>query len=550
MIQQDCRSSTSCLSSTIFILNLRNPIGPYGPRKTTLKGYGSFTLELILHHVLELSAVTHKPKEFFTSRWGFILSMMGVAIGAGNIWRFSRIVAQNGGGSFIIPWVIFLFIWSIPLIIAEIALGKRFRRAPIGTLAEAAGPRFGWMGAFIALVTSGILFYYSVVVGWGASYFLYSVTGALSKTTDHQTLWINYTHSLKPLFFHFIAICIGCIIIFKGITQGVEKSNKFLVPALIVIIVLIALRAVTLPGAWTGINYFFTPRLEDLLNYRIWIEALTQNAWDTGAGWGLLLVYAGYSHKKESITVNGCLTAFGNNAISLIMGITIFATAFSLESENGLFSLITGEGSTNTGLTFIYLPKLFYELPGGVAVQNTFSAIFFLAFSFAALSSMISMLQLTSQVFNELGIKRNGSILLAGFLTLILGAPSALSMAFFENQDWVWSVGLIVNGLFIAFAVIRYGANRFREEAINIVPNDFKVGKFYNVIISILVPAQGIILIGWYFYQSSIRFGANWWNPFNVYSVGTILFQWGIAILTFIILNKWIVKRSLEPHKE
>lgn len=489
-------------------------------------------------------------KEFFTSRWGLILSMMGAAVGAGNIWRFSRIVAQNGGGSFIIPWVIFLFVWSIPLLITEIALGKMTRKAPIGAIAKAGGPSFGWMGAFIAQVTSGILFYYSVVVGWGFRYFFYSITGTLTQTTDHHALWENYAHSLQPLFTHFISLLIGCWIIYKGIAKGVERSNKILIPTLIFIILIIAVRALTLPGAWKGINYLFTPHFSDLLNYRVWIEALTQNAWDTGAGWGLLLVYSGYIHKKESVTVNGCLTAFGNNAISLIMGITIFATAFALEHQWGIQALITGEGSTNVGLTFIYLPKLFQALPGTVGISITFSSIFFLAFSFAALSSMIPMIQVTAQVFSELGVSRNGAILLTGALAFLLGTPSALNMAFFENQDWVWSVGLIVNGLFIAFAVIRYGVNKFRQHAVNSSPHDFKLGKGYNIIISIIIPAQGIILIGWYFYQSITQLGAEWWNPLHIYSVGTILFQWGIAIITFLILNKWMVKRTLGPVKE
>lgn len=484
-----------------------------------------------------------KPKDFFSSRWGFILSMMGVAVGAGNIWRFSRAVAQNGGGSFLIPWVIFLFIWSIPLILAEIAMGKLTRKAPIGALALTAGPRFGWAGAFIALVATGILCYYSVVVGWGIRYFFYSLSGALSPTTNDLDLWEGYIHSYQPLFFHFLSILIGSFIICKGITKGIERSNKFLVPALVIIIVIIAIRAVTLPGSWEGILYLFTPRFTDLLNYRVWLEALTQNAWDTGAGWGLLLVYAGYAKKDESITVNGCLTAFANNAISLLMGVTIFATAFSLEKQSGINALITGEGSSNTGLTFIYLPKLFYSLPGGAGVHVTFSALFFLAFSFAALSSMISMLQLTAQVFTELGIKRKTAILLTGALAFLFGAPSALSMAFFDNQDWVWSVGLIASGLFIALGVIRYGVNRFRIEALNTSPNDFKIGKFYNVIIRVLIPAQGIILICWYFYQSFMQ--TSWWDPFHIYSLGTVLFQWGIALILFLSLNKWLVKRTL-----
>lgn len=494
--------------------------------------------------------MSKKPKEFFTSRWGLILSMLGVAVGAGNIWRFSRVVAQNGGGSFIIPWMIFLFVWSIPLVITEIAMGKLCRRAPIGSLAEMAGRRFAWMGAFIALVTTGILFYYSVVVGWGCRYFFYSVTGYLTASTDHEAIWSGFTHSLQPLFFHFGSTLIGCYIIYKGITKGIERSNKILIPALLAIVVLIAIRAVTLPGAWQGISYLFTPNFDDLLNYHVWLEALTQNAWDTGAGWGLLLVYSGYAHRKESVTVNGSLTALGNNAVSLVMGVIIFSTAFALENQAGIFKLINGEGSTNTGLTFIYLPQLFQALPGGPYVQASFASIFFLAFVCAAISSMISMLQLTMQVFNEMGMTRNAAILFTAAISLLLGAPSALSMAFFENQDWVWSVGLIVNGLFIAFGVLRYGVDRFRQEAVNSSPQDFKLGKFYNILIGVLIPVQGTVLISWYFYNSMTHIDPEWWNPFRMYSVGTILLQWGVALIVFVLLNRWLVHKTLgNPHQ-
>lgn len=471
--------------------------------------------------------------------------MMGIAIGAGNIWRFSRVVAQNGGGSFIIPWVIFLFIWSIPLIFSEIALGKLTHKGPIGTLIKTAGKSFGWMGGFIAVVTTGILFYYSVVVGWGFSYFFFGITGQLTKTTDTHSLWEGYTQSLQPLFFHIAAIVVGCYIIYQGISKGIERANKILIPTLLVVIFIVFLRAITLPGAWEGIAYLFIPNTTDLFNYQTWIEALSQNAWDTGAGWGLMLVYAGYIHRKESVTKNGCITAFSNNAVSLIMGIIVFSTAFSLESEWGIQSLATGEGSTNIGLTFIYLTKLFQALPGGEGVRATFATIFFLAFSFAALSSMISMVQLTAQVFRELGLARNTSIFLTGLLALLLGSPSAINMAYFDNQDWVWSNGLIINGLFIAFAVIRYGANRFRKQCVNISPHDFKIGKVYNFLISVLIPTQGILLIGWFFYQSIRQHGKDWWNPFLLNNAGTLIFQWGIALIFLLILNKWLVKRTL-----
>lgn len=425
-------------------------------------------------------------------------------------------------------------------------MGKLTRKAPVGALTETAGPKFAWMGAFIALVTSGILFYYSVVVGWGFRYFFYSLSGLLTKTADYQLLWDNYTHSLQPLFFHILALFLGCFVIYRGVAKGIEKTNTILVPALIGMILIIAVRAVTLPGASKGLAYFFTPHLSDLLHYRIWIEALTQNAWDTGAGWGLLLVYANYARKNESINANGCLTALANNGVSIIMGVIIFGAAFAFESYMGLESLTSGEASTNTGLTFIYLPTLFSSLPGGSLLQTLFATLFFLAFALGALSSMISMIQLSAKALYEMGLSHKQAILSIAFLALVFGAPSALNMAFLENQDSVWSLGLVLNGLFIAFGVIRYGVNRFRIEAVNSSNNDFKVGKIYNFMIRYLIPFQGIVLIAWYFYQSiSEMQDGRWWNPFHVYSLGTIVFQWGTGILFFIFVNKWLAKKAL-----
>lgn len=488
-----------------------------------------------------------EKKEYFTSRFGFVLSMMGVAVGAGNIWRFSRVVAQNGGGSFLIPWVIFLFLWSIPLMIAEIAMGKMTRKGPVGALALTAGKRFGWMGAFIAIVATGILFYYSVVVGWGISYFFYAITGKLSSPhLDAVNLWNHYSHSLWPLLAHFFSICIGCFVVCKGIIKGIELSNKILIPTLLFLMIIIAIRAITLPNALDGIQYLFTPRLSDLLDYKVWLAALTQNAWDTGAGWGLLLVYACYAKKKESVTLNSCVTAIANNAVSLLMGVIIFSTLFSLDPINGVSNLASGEGASQEGLTFIYLPKLFLQMPGGDVVHSSFAAIFFLAFSFAALSSMISMVQLTSQVIHELGLPKNPAIFLTGAIAFLFGIPSALNMAFFNNQDWTWGLGLIVSGLFIAFGVMRFGVERYRKEAINSGEKDLKMGRFYNCIITVLIPIQGIALLGWYFYHSITSCdGADWWNPFRSCSVATVALQWGLCILVMIGLNRIMVKRTL-----
>ena len=166
-----------------------------------------------------------KQNEFFTSRWGLILSTLGIAVGTGNIWRFSRIVAQNGGGSFLIPWVIFLLIWSVPLIITEFALGKSTRLSPIGAISKTAGKKFGWMGAFVAFVSTAIMFYYSVVTGWCIYYLVSAVKGDLFSTTDHLQFWNNFSSGYLPVLFHFFAIAIGAFVVFRGIVKGVEKTT-------------------------------------------------------------------------------------------------------------------------------------------------------------------------------------------------------------------------------------------------------------------------------------------------------------------------------------
>lgn len=492
----------------------------------------------------------HK-QDSFTTRLGFFFSVIGIAIGAGNIWRFSRIVAQNGGGTFLIPWAVFLFLWSIPLLISEIGLGKRFRRAPVALFAKAAGPKYAWMGAFVALVTTGILFYYSVVVGWGLRYFLYSITGMALSAPTQEGLWESFIHSYQPLVFHGLTLLLGCYVIYKGISHGIEKSNRFLIPLLLILILCILVRAITLPGAFEGLLYLFTPQIRDLADYKIWIEALTQNAWDTGAGWGLLLVYAGFARKEESITNNAILAGITNNLVSIVMAMIIFSTAFSIFHTEGIEGLISGQGSTNVGLTFIFLPKLFASLPGNEAIRSGFLALFFLAFALGALSSMISMLQLAVQTLREFGVKKTPALLSVGIVSFILGAPSALNMAFFENQDWVWSLGLILNGAFIAFAVIQFGPKKFRKQIVNSVPGDIHFGNGFDFLIAFLIPLQAIVLVCWYFYHTYIAMQhTQWWNPLLTYSLGTIFLQWGIGLAAFLFFNRLMVKQVEKHAKE
>lgn len=486
-------------------------------------------------------------EEFFSSRWALILATIGIAVGTGNIWRFSRIVAQNGGGSFLIPWVIFLLIWSVPLIIAEFAIGKSTRLGPVGALAKTAGKNFAWMGAFVVFVSTAIMFYYSVVTGWCLRYFFSAITGSLFNAKDQLAYWNEFSTGLQPLFFHFVSMAIVAFIIYRGVTKGIEKVTKFLVPALLGILVILFVRAVTLPGAVDGIKYFFTPDLNTILDYKVWLNALTQNAWDTGAGWGLILTYAVYMKKKEDISLNAALIGFGNNTVSLLAGITIFSTVFALSSVDAM-QQISQSGPANTGLTFIYLPQLFAKISGSYLVNIFFASIFFIALFFAAVTSLMSMVELSTRTLIDFGLKRGKAIIIVAVLGFLFGIPSAMDPDFFANQDWVWGVGLILSGAFISFSIIRYGVDKFRTEVINGTGSDVKIGKWYNFVIAVLIPLQVVVLIAWWLI-SSVSWDPEWWNPFHSLNTGTVLFQWAVVLGAFILLNKVMYKQIFERKK-
>jgi len=487
-----------------------------------------------------------KQQEFFSSRWALIIASIGIAVGTGNIWRFSRIVAQNGGGSFLIPWVIFLLIWSVPLLIAEFAIGKSARMGPVGAIAKTAGKKFGWMGAYIVFVSAAIMFYYSVVTGWCMRYFYSAVSGNLFSTTEHLTYWNEFTSGYQPLLFHIVAMVLVALVVFRGITKGVEKVTKFLVPSLLVILLLLFIRAVTLPNAFEGIKYFFTPDMNVILDYKVWLNALTQNAWDTGAGWGLILTYAIYMKKREDISLNAALIGFGNNTISILAGITIFSTVFALSSVDAM-QQVSQSGPANTGLTFIYLPLLFSRISESNLVNTIFASLFFLGLFFAAFTSLISMVELSTRTLIDTGLKRKKALVIVASLAILLGIPSAIDLKFLANQDWVWGVGLILSGAFISFSIIRYGVDKFRTEIINGFGSDIKIGKWYNYMIGVLIPLQVVVLVSWWLI-SSISWDPEWWNPFHSENFGTVIFQWAIVLLILIFMNKFLVRKTLNEN--
>jgi NSS family neurotransmitter:Na+ symporter len=462
-----------------------------------------------------------------------LLAMLGMAVGTGNIWRFPRIVASNGGGSFLVAWVVFLLIWSVPLMMVEFAFGKRTRKGTVGAFAELVGGKWAWMGGWVALCATAIMFYYSVVAGWCLRYLFASVDGR--ALTDSQSVWEGFTGSWQPVAFHLLAMGLGVAVVLAGVT-GIERVAKVLIPSLFVLVLMLTVRAVTLPGAAKGLEFLFTPDWAALGSVNIWLQALTQNAWDTGAGWGLILTYAIYMRQREDVPLNAALIGFGNNSVSLLAGIMVLCTVFAINPAAR--DEIVGAG--NEGLTFIWMPRLFAAMPGG----RFFMVFFFLALSFAAITSLISMIELAARNLIDAGMRRRRAVLLVGAAGLVFGLPSARSLDVLHNQDWVWGVGLMLSGLFFAVAARWFGLEKLRTEELNGDGCDLPVPRLWNFIIGVVVPIEAVTLMLWWLWESRGWDPDGWLHPFRPETTGTVLVQFAIALTALILYNRWRRRRQ------
>lgn len=493
----------------------------------------------------------------FSSRLTMMLAMLSMAVGTGNIWRFPRIAASNGGGEFLVAWAICLFTWSIPLILVELGMGRLTRRGSLGAFVTMQGKSSAWMGAFVSFVAVAIMWYYSVVCGWTLRYFFASAGGQLSGENS-VSFWRDFSTSYAPVLPHIVSILGVTFVVARGV-KGIERATSILMPILLLIVLILTGRALMLPGAGEGLAYLFTVDWDQLANATIWLQALTQNAWDTGAGWGLVLCYAAYMRHNEDTALNGIILPAANNMVSLCAGMMIFSTVFTVVpqlaaslAENPqaladfpqLSEAVSGGaaldaalvqrtifGAGNEGVTFIWIPKLFATLPGGRILMS----LFFLALFFAAFTSLISMVELGTRVFLDLGWERRRAVWVVGISGLVMGLPSALSIDFLHNQDWVWGIGLMLSGLFFSITVSRYGVRRFREEQLNHEHSDIRIGVWWEYLIRYLVPVQAIALMGWWMWQ--VR-GPGALDPFAVENIGTVLFQFGVVIALLLAFNR------------
>ena len=514
----------------------------------------------------------------FSGRLGLIFASIGAAIGTGNIWRFPRMVGANGGGTFLIPWLFFLFVWSIPLVIAEFAMGKRSRVGTVGTFRIFAGKKFAWMGLWTAWISTAIGFYYAIVAGWCLKYFQLGISGGLTGDgVDTTEVWNSFLQSpMQVIAFQFLIIAITLLAIWKG-AKAIEKVNVLLMTSLFVLLFMtlgLSLWMDMSDGSLDGALFMFTVDPDMLMEPEVWINGLSQSAWSCSAGMGMCITYAVYMRKDEDTVLNAFTMGFANNSISIIAGLAVLSAIFAVSADP-----LTTVTNGSSAITFLALPEVFAQAPGGAVGAFVMMAGFFLALSFAAITSMISTVELCVRNFVDHGYDRQKSVLITSLAIFFFGLPSALMWIqldaggvafpeFLEVQDHIWGYGLMFSGLFIAFSIWKYGyvkwkkevelgkaapglsgylgvgVSAFRDDFINTGDNDLEVGRWWDICLYLAFPFLFSVLMLSYF-GDMIANTEDVWNPTNPKGLGIILAFWGIVATVFIVLNKTLIQRPL-----
>lgn len=357
-------------------------------------------------------------RENFGNRFGVLVAMAGSAIGLGNLWRFPYLVGSYGGAAFIFVYIFCVFLLCLPIFMSEVIVGRRSRSNAYGAFKKLApGTRWKWLGAVSVVTPIIVVSYYSVVGGWSVEYFFKSVT--LDFTTgvtqsEMGTIFGSFISSVwAPIIGHTIFLLLTAFIIVAGVKSGIEKFGKIMMPMLFVLIIFIAIRAATLPGAGEGLKYLFKPDFSKI-DATVCAAALGQAFFTLSLGVGTILTYGSYVSKKESIIASSTYTAVSDFLFAILASCAIMPAVFA-------FGLNPQEGP---GLVFETLPFIFANMPLGWLV----AILFFLALIVAALTSSISLYEVgVAYLVEERKYSRRGASVLVFLVAWILGILCSLS---------------------------------------------------------------------------------------------------------------------------
>ncbi len=367
-----------------------------------------------------MAGATGGPRDTWGSKAAFILAAAGSAVGLGNIWGFPTVAAANGGGAFLIVYLICVALIGAPVMLAELTIGRATQRNPVGAFRTLA-PGRPWVliGALGVLAGVVILSFYSVIAGWTIAYIFKTVTGAFPPGADTAAIFGSVAGSARAATaYHQIFMIITILVVVGGVRHGIERWTKVLMPGLAVLLVLLVIRAVTLSGAEAGLSFYLRPDFSQL-NGAVILAAAGQAFFSLSLGMGAMITYGSYISKKDDLVTSALYVTVFDTMIAVMAGLLIFPTLFHAGLEGG-----TG----GPGMVFVVLTSLLGTIPPAPWGGTVFGTMFFGLLFIAALTSSISLLEVGVSYFvDEKQWSRRKSAWVLGGAAFLLGIPSALA---------------------------------------------------------------------------------------------------------------------------
>ncbi len=374
-----------------------------------------------------------KQREHWSSHLGFILAAAGSAVGLGTLWQVPYTTGKNGGGAFVLIYILCILLVGIPVFVSELILGRKAQKGAVATFDVLTPEKPFWkLGGWLGVITSFVIVsYYSVIAGFGLNYTLMSLNQFyIGKTpTEISAVYDTLTHSGDiVIFFHLLFTALTVGVVYLGIKQGIEFWSKFMMSGLFIMLIGLTLYSVSMPGFSKAVHFLFYP---DWTNFKpaSALEALGLAFFTLSVGQGIMITYGSYMRKSEDIPRTGGIIGFTIVAVAALAGLMIFPIIFSYGYEP----------SQGPGLVFKTLPVLLSQLPGALIL----STVFFLLFVFAALTSSIAMVEvLVSTLMDLKGWERHKSVIIVGIVCFLFGIPSALSDTPYLFGNWKTIYGI------------------------------------------------------------------------------------------------------------
>ena len=351
-------------------------------------------------------------RDLFSSKLGFILACIGSAVGMGNVWMFPYRVGQLGGGAFLLPYIIFVVVLGYTGLIGEFAFGRMTQTGPIGSFEYAMkskGKKGGTLLGIIPVIGAfGIATGYAVVVGWVMRFLFGAISGSMFSAPDSASYFGEIAGAFGSTIWHLAAMIATTIILILGVSNGIEKVNKFMMPLFYILFIIVLFKVLSLENAMEGVKYLFTPKWEFLSQPKTWVYALGQSFFSLSLAGSGMVVYGSYLKKNVDIPNSAKNTAFFDTLAAMLAALVVIPAvfAFGLDPQSG------------PPLLFITLPAVFKEMAGG----QLFAVLFFISLIFAAITSLMNLLEVPIEALqNRMNLKRNTAVVVVCAVSFGIG---------------------------------------------------------------------------------------------------------------------------------